>query len=402
MHPFSLYIPFCAQISHICTLYIYIPYLCKNKNIMKRFLSIVISVVLLCSCAKTGESKVEEASHKVHPHFCEVNEVLSVAMYLAGAEEYNWSEYSDYINDIDEYFAPFKDHELIKSIESYHGGGFGYDLPMGLAHRLKIVDGEVIARDNVVPDTVNYYKRISPTMETVAIEQINDFYKVSDFHTFYEQHKALYQEAEAAFRKITDSIDLAWFDQFFFPDSTVKFDVVLSIINGPANYSTTIDWTDGTKSIVSTMGCCDQDTLGLPVYDLLSTLPVLIHEWCHGYCNPLIDEFWEGIEPVAQKYFEMDADFFTRGAYPAAIYMMHETFVEASVVRYLMSHPIDCSEFGIDDLAEFYLKAEGEENKHYQLERCIVEALDARVNNPSQYPTMRDFMPEIVKAVQKK
>ena len=56
-------------------------------------------------------------------------ELTTIAFRLAGAEE--WTNYDglEYLDDIDEYFAPYKDHPLlsyIREIRDKYSIGYGY------------------------------------------------------------------------------------------------------------------------------------------------------------------------------------------------------------------------------------------------------------------------------------
>ena len=104
-----------------------------------------------------------------------------------------------------------------------------------------------------------------------------------------------------------------------------------------------------------------QDDKGMPdrvghdgkiYYGEVYTLPVLIHEFNHSYCNPLNEEIWAGIKDRAESLFAENAEFYRSIAYGAPEYVMNEMFVEASMIRYLMSHPLDLSGTGFEDMED--------------------------------------------------
>lgn len=102
-------------------------------------------------------------------------------------------------------------------------------------------------------------------------------------------------------------------------------------------------------------------------------------------------------------------------AYGEAVLVLNETFVEACVMRYLMSHPFDFSEntdhwiemLGIDEaqlsaapdrikyIQDAYLQLLIDidyNQKRFYMIKDVIEALAEREQQTSKYPTMYDFM----------
>ena len=149
------------------------------------------------------------------------------------------------------------------------------------------------------------------------------------------------------------------------------------------------------------MGCCDRDEEGRIYYGEVYTMPILVHEFNHSYCNPLNEEIWDSIADKAEAIFNENADFYGSIAYGAPEYLMNEMFVEASVIRYLMTHPIDLTGTGFEDmqsLTERLLEVD-EQQKRFVLVRKMVEALGVRESSYDIYPAMRDFMPVLYRMV---
>ena len=94
------------------------------------------------------------------------------------------------------------------------------------------------------------------------------------------------------------------------------------------------------------------------------------------------------------QVFVPNAKFYRSEAYGTPLHVMNETFVEACVVRYLMSHPIDLKGFTIED----WIKMD-EVDRKYVLIRDIINVLDERESDYDKYPTMKEFLPRYVTAV---
>ena len=64
----------------------------------------------------------------------------------------------------------------------------------------------------------------------------------------------------------------------------------------------------------------------------------MIHEFCHAYCNPIIDKRWNSIAKKAEEAFRIKKRILSQQAYVTAKIMMYETLVRTSVIRYEQQH----------------------------------------------------------------
>ena len=63
------------------------------------------------------------------------------------------------------------------------------------------------------------------------------------------------------------------------------------------------------------MGCADRNATGDIYYGEAYTLPVLIHEFNHSFCNPLNEEFWDDIKDKMTAFYYQNAFFYAQQAY---------------------------------------------------------------------------------------
>lgn len=329
--------------------------------------------------------------------YSEETELVGIVSHLADIPGHNFEEdvLPDYLSEVDSVFAGYRNHEVVKfAREKLMGEGFNWHFPMAVALRLKITDGKIVYDNTLVPDHDNYYDRISRQNEQRFVSFLQDFYEKTNFHSFYESHRALYSECEAAMRKVVDEIDFGWYDRFFGPRENSEFRIYLAILIGPGNYSVSQKHVDGSETVNAVMGCCSRDDDGRIYYGIHYTLPIIIHECNHSYCNALNAEFWKEIETKATEVYKQNAKFYESIAYGDPRLVMDETFVEASVVRYLMSHPIDMNGYTLED----WIKMD-EEDKKFVMIRDVIRVLDERERLADKYPTMRSFMPRYVETV---
>lgn len=122
----------------------------------------------------------------------EYAELMSVVAYLSGVFSYKAADKSSYIQEIDEYFAPYKKHKIISKIK-----------------RLKMSAEDLISLALLKEKFGN--KRSFAAVLKLA----DDFCEVSGFHHFFEQHEGFYGKICADFNDICSSLNGEWFGNFY-------------------------------------------------------------------------------------------------------------------------------------------------------------------------------------------
>ncbi len=354
-------------------------------------------------------------------------ELVSIVSHLAKVNGYDWDAedvgVDDYLTDVDSTFAVYRNHPIIPFVhDDLAKRGFAWHFPMHLALRLHINDGKIVYSTDLQPDFDDYYDYISKENEEKFLSLLEDFYQVSHFHDFFMAHQRIYTECANAMQHVIDQIDFHWYDTFFGPRKGGTFHIYPNILIGPANYAVHQKEKSGEEIINAVMGCCLQNSNGEISYDTYSTLPIIIHECNHSFCNPLNEEFWPQLQTTMEAFFAANAQHYIDEAYGSAQYVLNETFVEACVMRYLKSHPFDFSEnierwqkvLKISD--EQLAKAKNritllndtyvnllikidEEDKRFYMIRDVIKILEEREKNKEAYPTMHDFMPRYVETI---
>lgn len=357
---------------------------------MKRLLVVLMLFFTLITNAFGMKDRVEVV-------YSEEVELVSVVAYLANVPGYVWDGevLAEYKSDVDSSFAAFKEHPIIKFVsDSLYRDGFNWHFPVTVALRFNIEDGCIVYNDKLVGSFDNYYDRITQKRESRFLDMLKDFYDRTDFHSFFKAHDSLYNECVCAMRKVVDSIDFAWYDSFFGKRENSTFKIYPGLLIGPANYAVHQKYNDGKEVFNAVMGCCDKDEEGNIFYGMSYTLPIIIHEFNHSYCNPLNEEFWDAIKEKATEVYAADSDFYSSIAYGSPLLVMNETFVEAAVIRYLMSHNVDLNGYTIEDWITM-----DEKEKRFIMIRDVIKALGEREELIDSFPTMKDFMPRYIEAV---
>lgn len=222
-------------------------------------------------------------------------ELNSIVWRLAGANEYSQCSLPAYAADIDTFFAPYRNHPVIKYCNEMRAAtGVSYDAVSTMSGLLTIKGGHVMAvSDTAAAYLVSRDKRWSVETFTEYVRLLDDFYRASDFKKFFRRHRQLYRLAESEFRNKVMIPGTGWFVGFWGREVT-SYTVYLSLTNGPSNYGD-VPVVGSDNAVL--VGCAIyNDSLSLPVTYDPSTIGILIHELMHKVANP-----------VAAKYAHMFA-----------------------------------------------------------------------------------------------
>ncbi|MDH6356139.1 hypothetical protein M2132_002502, partial [Dysgonomonas sp. PH5-45] len=340
-------------------------------------LTLCLSMCSVCLFAQNNQV--------VKPKVDERMELLSTVFRLAGASEYVANDLKQYTEQVDNYFSPHRNHPIIayaQEIRKNHG--IGYDAVMSFAQQIEI-DGTISFIENRVDGSLE--SRWTDESADTFLKLLNDFYKESRFHDFFVSNKGLYEKAENNFSLILNAIDFSWFENFYGVKRPESYKLVISMLNGGSNYGGTVNKKDGSGNIYAVIGSWSTDSVGTPVYSPRIT-SIIIHEYNHSYCNPLIAKYYDDMADNAETAFSLVKGVMQRQAYGNSQTMLCETLVRASEIMYQLK-----------DSNNVTLKnrlCTAEIAKGFLWTGQIVDLLYEYKNERSTYPTLDDFMPQIV------
>ncbi|MCB9882916.1 MAG: DUF4932 domain-containing protein [Planctomycetes bacterium] len=314
-------------------------------------------------------------------------ELMSVIFRLAGHPEYNMARVTSYANDVDRHFGEFRDHDVVRRARALRASrGVGYDAPMSLAVHLKGIDG--------MAGTISFRPRPPALDDRWREDELDAFLEAADrfveetrFTAFLEGHQELYRLTEARLREVlAEHMKMAWFDGFFGEKPRASFTVIPGLLNGGGNYGPGVTTPGEPERIVSVLGVWMTDDEGQPRFDA-SVVDTVVHEFCHSYCNPIVDGHEAAFLPAGTKLFPYVEEVMRGQAYGTWQIVWKESLVRASTVRYVMATR------GASD---------GRKAIAYEVSRGFewtpeLQALLARYEGERQrYETLEDFVPEIV------
>ena len=323
--------------------------------------------------------------------FSEGVELMCLIFRLMGAPEYQES-IPIVSEDINSFFAPVITHEAIAIARECRRNGVSYDAVAAYGLHLLISEGGEISFNPLYDSSDSGFNRWPDSQKSKMLFAINDFYQKSNFHEWYLSLESLRRQAIDSFRKVC-IIELGWYNRFFGPKDDLSSQIVLSFLIGNNNYGLLVDLTSGGEMLSPVIGMARQYSNGTPYYNS-GVASTLVHEFSHPYCNPLITKYWEPIKDKAEAVYKKVETQMKSMSYGTAKTMMFETFVRASTIRYLISHESDfTTAYNLESLIL------NEEAKGFLLVRSLVAALEKREMDQTLYPTMEDFMPELIKAI---
>lgn len=314
-------------------------------------------------------------------------ELLSIVFRLAGNPEYNRGGIPSYNEDVEQHFANFKEHPVIKTAQLLRmTRGVGYNAPMSLAVH---ITGPDAWKERVPFDPHPQYldKRWSfMTMTNQFLKAARDFARETQFKTFFAQHQEFYKTTIAGMKKVLQEHGhLDWFDKFFGHRPGARFTVIPGLLNGGCCYGASINPTADSQEIYSIIGIWKVDKQGIPLFDE-TIIPLVVHEFCHSYVNPLVDKHEKQLERAGKKIFSYVEKDMTRQAYGEWKIMMYESVVRACVVRYILTNN------GPTAAQKQILE---EKQNHFSWIGELADFLGEYEANRGKYPDLDSFFPRI-------
>ena len=219
------------------------------------------------------------------------------------------------------------------------------------------------------------------------LDQARDFVKVTQFAQFVQAHQALYDAAgERLTKKLNERDYIGWFDKFFGARPRAKFFAMVGLLNGGHNYGVGIRFPEGREEISPVLGVAEFDDDGLPVFGE-DIVPLVVHELCHSYTNPLVDNCADKLEAAGTRIYGHCGETMRQQAYGTWQTMLHESLVRACVVRYFAATEGD---------AAAGQAIQRHHERGFKWVGALVEVLVEYESNRAQYASFDAFMPRVV------
>jgi len=345
------------------------------KNFLALFL-LIITFVLSANCQ----------SIELSANVDERTELLSIIFRLAGAKEYSEGKLPDYNKRIEEHFDNYRNHEVIKLAQKLKkSNGISYDAVMSLAIHLEIFDSNIKLKEEYSEKSLD--ERWTKDDAERFVVSLNDFYIESNFRHFFDSNLDLYNLSINRFYNVLNQINFTWFENFFGVEPDENYSIIVNLSNGWANYGPkTID-INGSEKRYAIIGAGKVDSLGKPIFSN-KIIPTIVHEFCHSFCNHLIDEKAKEFNNSGKIIFSEVQNQMQKQAYGNHLTMLYEYLVRASVIKYIEN--VDTNKLSLNESIAIEL------SKGFYFINHLVEHLSAYESNRNKYESLESFMPEII------
>lgn len=325
--------------------------------------------------------------HITEPYFSETVELMGLLFRMAGANEYNQCQVGTVASSVDQYFASMKNHQAVTLAKQYRQYGVSYDAVTGYANQLVFdEEGKIIFEPDYLEGSNTSFDRWNSQQKTDMLAALNDFYVASKFHDWFVSTKTEQEQAIASFKSICN-LDYTWFDTFYGKNDKLSSRIILSFMIGNSNNGISLKRKDGTLLLTPVLGSLSQNN-GSVRFN--GDMNLIVHEFSHPYCNPLIEANWSSISSKAQEVYNRVSSKMQSQAYSNAMTMMCETLVRSSTIRYMISH----NQQGLVNQTLAY-----EESNGFMMVRTLMKTLEKRELEADKYATLADFMPVLIEAI---
>ncbi len=315
-------------------------------------------------------------------------EFVSAMCRLAGFEEYVFDINKKYVAAIDSMMAPFKDSKAVARLNELRGAqGLSYDAVATFATHTAISDGHFTLRPG--SDLAKYEHRWRTGQDAEMARLMDDVYRRCGFHAFYVSQQPFYSKVVANAKSMVSNVDLKWLEDFF--GGPIHGHVAVSLLNY-GNYGTTLHCGGLPEESVVIIGCSALDKAGVPVFHNLESL--MVHEFSHPACNPIIGQHMQQFNGNAQLTAELMKEELRKGAYSGGGTVLRESMVRGVEVQYALAHATTA-----DDSLAVETTINSQVAGGFLFFRELTDALSSYRQNRSQYATLAQFAPKIVETV---
>ena len=350
---------------------------------MKNYLiiSFLILSIFFLTCS-APEQNVSNEDFDIDIRVDPTVELFCIIHRLAETHQYTENEFSKYINEIEDHFNSFRDHPTINlAIKLRNEYWINGSAPMALALYLD-TPPQLKPRNTLIPPPDDLDARWTTDIIPEFIEAARVFAKDTQFMEFFNSHQELYEQSvQNLYQNLKNEDLLSWF-QNYFGYSPEKYTVIIGMQNGYGNYGLKITQKDNTNEYISIIGASSPWWRKAPKFSDYWIIPTVVHEFCHSYINPIVDEYDEKLKKAGKIMYSK----IQPKGYISYKFMLYEYLVRACTIRYFYSKK---------DFKTINRQIKDDKKRGFPAIEGLVNLLEKYEANRNKYTTMSDFIPEI-------
>lgn len=274
----------------------------------------------------------------------------------------------DYKKDLEEAFGAYREHPAVALFQSMSQSYFAFDKPIEFICHYSFPELEV-----AVPFEENHliYGKHQDTLD-LFIRELKDFYRASSFHSFFEAQQPFYDSIAADVRSKLSGKDYVGILEAYYRAGQASYNVIVSPLLHEGGFGPRLKRADGSHDLYAFIGPAGNSG-AFPQFNAnYLALDLILHEFSHSFCNPLINDHYEQLGQFECLY-EPIAEAMQKQGYGNWKTCLYEHLVRAAVVR--MVHHTFGKEYG-----EALRKWEVEEGSFAHLDGilAVLEAYEGR------------------------
>lgn len=200
----------------------------------------------------------------------------------------------NYKKEVLDYFSKYENDTSVLYFLNIAQKGLGFSLPFVMVYHYTFPGFKQQAPFSNFEET-NFELGKHPEWKDPFMSALKRFYKVSTFNSFYKNHTSFYDSLINTVSKTVDSVNLLNIMESHYGVKQHSYTLVLSPLSIEAGYSISIKGKHG-NDLYSIIGP-NLDSKVTPNFDARWLMQSLVlHEFSHPFCNPLIDDYWSSLE----------------------------------------------------------------------------------------------------------
>lgn len=349
------------------------------------FLGLIILSLNCITCSNDNRSLPED--HLIKARVDPTVELFFTIHRLANTGVDDTHELPTYIREIENYFAPFRNHRAVKLAKKLWET---HRINISALSTLVVYLGdppELIPLNQLDPLPSELDSRWTVDVIPEFIEATREFSRDSEYMVFFDSQKELFDRSIMnLYKSLNDENMLDWYKKYFgyVPNN---YTIIIGMQTGFGNYGASITRSDGTNDFFSIIGAHSPFFWnGIPRFSSSWLVPIVVHEFSHPYINPLVAQNLELLKESGEKLYAYNKAKLTKIGCLAWDGMMNEYIVRACVIRYFHSNK---------DNKAVSKQIRIDENQGFTNIRALVDIFEEYEKNRDKYPNMDSFIPRI-------
>lgn len=232
-----------------------------------------------------------------------------------------------YTKEVTERFGKYAGHPAVAAFDSIYYKFFNFEMPFQFILHYSLPDFKMIAPvlGTEFSPTRQFEKNAG--LLSLFLTQLKDFYKTTNFHGFFLEHKKFYDSLRKDIESTLENKNIVPEFERYYGKSFHSYNLVLSPLSLDGGFGITVK---GKKkaAVFAIIGPAFSSKL-YPEFRKSKT--VVIHEMSHPFSNPVVDSSWSAISKDTCLYSPVIKDMQKEG-YWGWMAVVYETLNRANEV----------------------------------------------------------------------